>query len=85
MGDDIMQTFKKKVSGKFLPCPFCGRIDTLGVYTWGDIEDNYDDASDWDKTHFAVCCDVLKEGCGAIKGKECETPEQAVEEWNRRA
>ena len=68
-----------------LPCPFCGRVDTLGVYTWGDIEDNYDNASDWDRTHYAVCCDVQKEGCGAIKGKECETPEQAVEEWNRRA
>ena len=68
-----------------LPCPFCGRTDTLGVYTWGDIEDNYDSASDWDRTHYAVCCDALKDGCGAVKGKECETPEEAVEEWNRRA
>ena len=68
-----------------LPCPFCGRTDTLGVYLWADIEDNYDSADEYDRTHYAVCCDNLKGGCGATKGCDCETPEQAAEEWNRRA
>ena len=68
-----------------LPCPFCGRTDTIGVYLWAEIEDNYDSADEYDRTHYAVCCDNLKGGCGATKGCDCETPEQAAEEWNRRA
>lgn len=67
------------------PCPFCGRTDTLCVYTWADIEDNYDNADDYDKTHFAVCCDILKHGCGAVKGGDYETPDAAAEGWNRRS
>lgn len=85
--DDLMQNFKLKwdVKKEKKPCPFCGKTDALIVDTLADIEDNFESASDWDKTHYAVCCDATKGGCGAVVGKDCETPAEAIAAWNRRA
>lgn len=68
------------------PCPFCGRIDTIGVYTWQEINGtDYEDTSEYDKTHYAACCNLTKGGCGAVKGGDYEAPDAAADGWNRRA
>jgi hypothetical protein len=59
-----------------LPCPFCGRIETLRML--------YIPA---EKREFVyhVICDAFNGGCGASTGWNHETPEEAAKEWNTRA
>lgn len=51
-------------------CPFCnGKAKTDSIY-WGNEEDDYS---------VVVCTE-----CGAM-GPKCQTEEEAIEMWNRRA
>ena len=63
------------------PCPFCEKIDSVGVFLYREIED----LDDWDDEDYsAVCCNAQTGGCGAIGGYG-ETKDIAAELWNRRA
>lgn len=55
-----------------LPCPFCGKLETLKML---DIQDSV----------YHVICDAVIGGCGASTGWNYTTPEKAAEEWNTRA
>ena len=70
---------------KLLPCPFCGKIDTLIVGS--DLElsckEDYDDWSELNSETFAVACDFLKGGCGATSGFR-DSKEFAIHTWNTR-
>ena len=69
------------MSEKLEPCPFCGKMDTVGVFAGSELEE-LDDLDDADC--FAVCCDATTCGCGAVGGHSM-TKETAIKRWNRRA
>lgn len=67
---------------KLLPCPFCGKTDTL------IMADDWDDLAVLDveptsDNSFAVTCDFTAGGCGAQGGYR-KTPEDAEAAWNTR-
>lgn len=67
---------------KLLPCPFCGKTDTL------IMADDWDDLAVLDveptsDNSFAVTCDFTAGGCGAQGGYR-KTPEDAEAAWNAR-
>ena len=57
-----------------LPCPFCGKIETLKMQT---VPSN--------PSEYRVLCDTVYGGCGASIGWDHRTPEEAVKAWNTRA
>lgn len=61
-------------------CPFCGHTEFLTVGTGKEFSGGADELCN----DFAVCCDYTRGGCGATCGYS-ETPEEAVDKWNRRA
>lgn len=68
---------------ELIPCPFCGSTTAPTIMNqyeaqWIDNDMNAEDQS------MVVCCAAKKFGCGASTGF-CDTAEQAVEAWNRRA
>ena len=72
---------------ELLPCPFCGKHQTLEVITGRELMD--EDQEYW--THsdsFAVICSAAKPdgkgGCGAAGGFQA-TKEAAIASWNTRA
>lgn len=68
-----------------LPCPFCGKSDTVKIMTAAECL-CLDDPTEWDKTHYVVACDkAIEDGCGASTGFDHESPEKAAEAWNTRA
>lgn len=63
------------------PCPFCGKsVATVGTVAevQGDI------GNEWSETHYVAVCDFNNGGCGSCGTCDNETPEQAIEAWNRR-
>ena len=67
---------------KLKPCPFCGNrkaptIMDQNQALWADPDYDGD-------LSIVVCCATRKFGCGASTGF-CDTSEQAVQAWNRRA
>lgn len=65
------------------PCPFCGkRVAVAGTIAEIDCLD--DDENSFENTHYIVCCNVNKGGCGSATGVFWETKEAAIEAWNRR-
>ena len=69
------------MSEKLEPCPFCGKMDTVGVFARRQIEE----LDDWDDADcFAVCCDATTGGCGAVGGYT-SIKGAAIKRWNRRA
>lgn len=80
---------------KLLPCPHCGKTETLEFATRRENEDcpNFDDcdaeeckygACDYFGTWDCVVCSAIKSGCGATGGY-ASCPAEAVEKWNTRA
>lgn len=70
-----------------LPCPHCGRSDTLALTNCHDLE-ACGDKCDEKEIHFsryswAVVCDFCKGGCGAAGGFRT-TKAKAMEAWNER-
>jgi hypothetical protein len=59
-----------------LPCPFCGRRETLKVLSF---------QSENHKFLRRVVCSTVEGGCGASTIWNLYTPEEAAEEWNTRA
>lgn len=59
-----------------LPCPFCGKLETLRMIYL---------PSEKCECVYHVVCDAVNGGCGASIGWNHETPEEAVKEWNTRA
>lgn len=54
-----------------LPCPFCGKLETLKMQTV--------------PSEYRVLCDIFYGGCGASTGWNHTTPEEAAKAWNTRA
>jgi len=69
-----------------LPCPYCGRSDTLRYVRSSEFHEYCDTPFDSDD-YFAVFCDASTDrklgGCGASAGF-ARTAEEAAERWNRR-
>ena len=63
---------------KLMPCPFCGRVQTVGFYTdsgdLGELED---------RDSFAIVCNYNEGGCGATGGYS-PTRYGAARNWNMR-
>lgn len=59
-----------------LPCPFCGRLETLRMICIPSEKYEF---------VYHVICDAVNGGCGASTGWNHSTPEEALEEWNTRA
>lgn len=57
-----------------LPCPFCGKIETLKMQT---VPSN--------PSEYRVLCDTVYGGCGASIGWDHRTAEEAAKSWNTRA
>lgn len=57
---------------KFKPCPFCGKE----VY-------EYEIDQDGDFINYAIVCNALKGGCGAMSGY-ATTKIEARKKWNKR-
>lgn len=69
-----------------IPCPFCGNKIAPKVMSIANIEGTVD--NEWNESHYAVICDWnddVTPGCGASTGYHNESPEKAIETWNRRA
>ncbi len=61
---------------ELLPCPFCGKLETLRmIYLPAEKRECV----------YHVVCDADSGGCGASTGWNHETPEEAANEWNTRA
>ena len=75
--------------GVLLPCPFCGKAETVGLVD----SDTFQDLMPWEvepeghTLYWAVMCDASKPagkgGCGA-SGGFAPTQEAAAERWNTR-
>ena len=63
-------------------CPFCGKNLAL-IGTIADL--CTDDNAEYNKSHYIVCCDFVRGGCGATIGWQYTTEEDAADAWNRRA
>lgn len=68
------------MSEKLLPCPFCGRSDTM---CFSNNHEECDDDIDV-PTMYIVVCSMHDGGCGAHSGYY-ETKWEAAAAWNRRA
>ena len=66
---------------KLKPCPFCNNSLSLLLATAAEIDLDDEDGAD---EQWAVVCNFNKGGCGATSGYR-DTPESAVDAWNRRA
>ena len=64
--------------GKLMPCPFCGRVQTVGFYTDSDDLGELED-----RNSFAIVCDYNEGGCGATGGYS-STKGGAIRNWNMR-
>jgi hypothetical protein len=68
-----------------LPCPFCGKAETLDVITGEEFMD--DEQEFWPHSDsYAVVCDAAtggKGGCGAMGGFAA-TSQAAITKWNTR-
>lgn len=64
------------------PCPFCKSKTTPSCYTVAEAEGE-DHATEWNANHYTVVCDYHKGGCGASCGLMNDTPEEAINNWNR--
>lgn len=75
---------KAEGGAELLPCPFCGKPETVTVLSSFDL---YDDDSGNEEC-FAVLCDAGKPGgkggCGA-SGGFYPSRQEATAAWNRRA
>lgn len=68
------------------PCPFCGSETVPEIFTLAEIAcHDEDEATEFERTHFAVACNYSRGGCGVSTGGICETEEEAAERWNKRA
>ena len=72
--------------GVFLPCPFCGKVETLEIITGAELMD--DDQECWQHSFsFAVICNAAnpggRGGCGAMGGFSA-TEAGATDGWNMR-
>lgn len=67
----------------FNPCPFCGNTDIF-VGTVARAHNLPEDDS-WNVTHYTAVCNARTTGCGASVGWDCETYEEAIDRWNKRA
>lgn len=74
---------------RLLPCPHCGKTESLIVGTDEELGDFKEDSiCGW----YQVCCSAYMDfssgrndgGCGASSGY-APTREEAIEKWNRRA
>lgn len=63
------------------PCPFCGSTTAPTVMNQNEAQWLDNDAKN---LSMVVCCAAKKFGCGASTGF-CDTAEQAIEAWNKRA
>jgi hypothetical protein len=72
---------KVQIVTELNPCPFCGSTTAPTVMNQNEAQWLYNDA---ENLSMVVCCAAKKFGCGASTGF-CDTAEQAVEAWNRRA
>lgn len=69
---------------KLKPCPFCGEVQYLDVLDGNQVELRSEGDSDWSNAPFytVICCSQIG-GCGSACGYQ-QTPEKAIEVWNRR-
>ena len=72
---------KVQIVTELNPCPFCGSTTAPTVMNQNEAQWLDNDA---ENLSMVVCCAAKKFGCGASTGF-CDTAEQAVEAWNRRA
>lgn len=65
------------------PCPFCGKIDTVGVFREDDVTPELKEVSSapWG---YAVLCDAQAGGCGSSSGYK-SNKKDAIKLWNGRA
>lgn len=67
-----------------LPCPFCGRTDTVFIYDNNEMQMLCMDDDDYDENpEYLVGCDALYGGCGSSSGYK-KTKEEAIQLWNTR-
>lgn len=65
------------------PCPFCGG-ETAELITCKEVNCHNEDCESCCAMTIAVCCNMIKGGCGAVGGYYAER-EEAIKAWNRRA
>ena len=65
-------------AGELKVCPFCRNDKDLLVGSNKDI------TGEGVGDNFAVCCDIVKGGCGATGGFRA-TKAKAIKAWNKRA
>ena len=83
---EVPQMRAETERGTLKPCPFCGSETAPEIFTLAEIACHDDDeATEFERSHFAVACNYSRGGCGASTGGICETEEEAAEAWNRRA
>lgn len=71
---------------KLKPCPFCGSETAPEIFTLAEIAcHDEDEATEFERSHFAVACNYSRGGCGCSTGGICETEEEAARRWNQRA
>ncbi|MBQ9733938.1 MAG: hypothetical protein IJV74_06865 [Clostridia bacterium] len=67
-------------------CPFCGAtVAVVGTFAEHEFMDSDHPDYEWASKHYDVVCDALEGGCGASCNGCHDTPEKAIEHWNRRA
>jgi hypothetical protein len=72
-------------SDDLLPCPFCGRSDTVKFWRASEMHADCDNDPGNDES-FGVVCDAATDGpggCGASAGF-APSYEEAAERWNKR-
>ena len=74
-----MMANAKNATTTMEPCPFCGNVRAVKCLTADQIDSRYEDCPSF----YAVVCDYSEGGCGATGGYR-DTPEEAVDTWNRR-
>lgn len=69
-----------------MPCPFCGKVETLEVITGAEFMDEDQEFYQHSES-FAVVCNAAtpngRGGCGAMGGFG-GTRQEAIERWNTR-
>lgn len=67
------------------PCPFCGGTKIfVGSVAEIELTDKYSQDYDLYNSQFQAVCDYTAGGCGASSCC-CESKDEAIENWNRRA
>lgn len=71
-------------SGLLLPCPFCGKKDTVFIYDSNEMQMLHMDDDNYDQNpEYLVSCDSLYGGCGGSSGYK-KTKGEAAQLWNAR-